>query len=286
MAPRKFRFFFHHTCSHMLATGLNTPPTNALETSKAFALSVFIHFCIWGCMTASWASADCWSIVKKLKHIRRDFAQSIKISSFFITGLLIDSNTVYLWSLLAENCRLNILLSWGVSRHAVKPFLQANSCSWPGSLMWRCAAFATWFSWTVFTAEFGQHKTWDLSIISRCLFSWHHQTLFISWSWQINSLGGCEGRYRSGVRAGIWHMWRCSLCLHLRLDKVLKVWIFNLWHLHQSKLNSRHLPLFMCQTPTLTQNHPSRVAGVISEGRCGWHMDRFTSWGKGWHPSI
>lgn len=94
MAPRKFRFFFHHTCSHMLATGLNTPPTNALETSKAFALSVFIHFCIWGCMTASWASADCWSIVKKLKHIRRDFAQSIKISSFFITGLLIDSNTV------------------------------------------------------------------------------------------------------------------------------------------------------------------------------------------------
>lgn len=63
----------------MLVTGLYTPPTYGLVTSKGFARSVFIHFCIWGCMTASWASADCWSIVKKLKH-NRDFSHSIKMS--------------------------------------------------------------------------------------------------------------------------------------------------------------------------------------------------------------
>lgn len=265
-------FFFHHTCSHTLVTGWNKSSTIGLETSKAFALSLLIHFCIWGCLTASWASADCWIIVKTLKHNNSDFAVH---KNEFIMELEIDYDVVYLWSLLAKNCRVNILLSCGVSRYGVKPFLQANSCSCAGSLMWRCAGFGMCWSWTVFTADSGQHETWDLSIRSWCPFSWHLQMLFISWSWQINSLESSDGRnhcisqsfFIHHCWSGLRHTWRHSLCLHLCLDKVLKVGIFNVRHLHQSRLCSRHLPLFVGQTSSLAQNHLSRVTGVLSEWR-------------------
>ncbi|TNN40887.1 hypothetical protein EYF80_048931 [Liparis tanakae] len=109
-----------------------------------------------------------------------------------------------------------------------------------------------------------QNITRDLSVRSWRRLPRHHQIVLIGGDRQVDGLSGRDGG--SGGRPGSGHIRRGRLRLHVYLDEVLKVRVFNLGHLHQTGLHQtglvpQVLPMINCKTCILAQNPSAGVTG-------------------------